>query len=258
MCVACLRPSMPLPAKKSLECVAHIRSFKSSGTTRDVRLRLMRVISFRSYSRDRPHVDSAMDAAASGLFILELLRVSLCQSKPQRSHLRVSVTLFFSGNLVLSFLLRRKRLLFYTLTDIMTTSKRCLAFVAGAALTLGLLLLASQLWHFNNNSWIAIFDGELPPVPEYGPDDEVKELLYTDTRRPGTGLDTAPLDYATEENLSAAATPSTTRMADWDPIWDDPSKWPSWSTPGPTPTSSSVSSLRTDNNPEADLEDYAQ
>lgn len=140
----------------------------------------------------------------------------------------------------------------------MGTSRRCQAVLAGVALTIGLLLLASQLWHLKNDSWITVFEGGLPPVPEYGPGDEVKELHYTDNRKPGSGLDTSTLGHAIEETSSAAPTPtpSMTRMLYWDTTWEDRGKWPGWSTPGPTPTTSSVPSPPVDEITEADLEDH--
>lgn len=137
----------------------------------------------------------------------------------------------------------------------MVNSRHYQAFIGGVVVAFALLFLASQFWHWNSDSGMAIFDGELPSVPEYGPKDEVKELHYTDNKKTPEELDKAPLNYAIGKTSNAPVMPSMTRIASWDTAWDDRRKWPGWSTPTPTPTSSSIPSLSTGNISKADVKE---
>lgn len=111
----------------------------------------------------------------------------------------------------------------------MLNPKRRQALIGAALIVFGLVSLVI-LWTWNTGNdeiGIAMFNGNLPPIPTESLDDEAVELHTADGRE----LDMQPvttgiyIPEAEEPGTPGPAT-STRRIMEWDPAWNDRRKWP--------------------------------
>lgn len=107
------------------------------------------------------------------------------------------------------------------------------ALLAGAAVASVLLFLLAQLVRSHSHNGLAIFHGNLPPIPEYAADD--RQVLRQPDRE-----DSNPTSQTTPISKPADIIPSETRTRQWDDAWDDKNLWPNISKPVPTPASVST------------------
>lgn len=107
------------------------------------------------------------------------------------------------------------------------------ALLAGAAIATVLLFLVAQLVRSHSRNGLAIFDGNLPPIPEYAADD--KPVLRQPDRR-----DSYLTPQTTSMSKPAGITPLDTPVKQWDDAWDDKDLWPKISKSPPTPASVST------------------
>ncbi|KAJ5894955.1 hypothetical protein N7495_006646 [Penicillium taxi] len=122
---------------------------------------------------------------------------------------------------------------------------------AAATIAFGLWFLTSRLRvlqiDWGKHSGIDLFDGSLPPVPNYDPENEA-ELYDTDPTEPESGYQAT----TTENELVKA--PSPTSALEWNSGWDDQEPWPEWSQT--TTTTSSESPQPTTHVSQEELEKY--
>lgn len=95
-----------------------------------------------------------------------------------------------------------------------------LASIIALGLVFTVLLLTQRHEKDIRNAGVAIFKGNLPPVPNYvnGP---VHASAYSEPKTTHT---------LTDSSIEGTAT-SKAAAVQWDPAWDDKSKWPKWSRP---------------------------
>jgi alpha-1,3-mannosyltransferase len=145
----------------------------------------------------------------------------------------------------------------------MVRARQYQALVAGITLVLGLWFMLAwfhdlNVLRWNHDAYLDVFDGNLPPVPHYQPDEPPFQSHKIDEQQPQSGGDfdsqSAPppspvfaLVKPTPLTGSATPTPSHSWYGDWNPAWDDRETWPKLSRPSNSTSSthSAVLSLPT-------------
>ncbi|KAJ5612574.1 hypothetical protein N7510_005768 [Penicillium lagena] len=167
----------------------------------------------------------------------------------------------------------------------MVRARQYQALGAGIALVVGLWFMLAWFHELNiprwkNDAYLAIFNGNLPPVPHYQPDEPPFQSHEIDEQQPQSGgdvYDSLPEDDRLEEDLKmkvdipeiehaenagsasspspistlvkptplmVSATPTSSRSwyGDWNPAWNDKETWPKHPKPSNS-TSSSHSAI---------------
>lgn len=117
----------------------------------------------------------------------------------------------------------------------MTGARHYQALLAGAFIATVLLFLLAQLVRSHNRNGLAIFQGDLPPIPEYDSSDK-PELHEPIGNNPESEIQQTSTSSPTE------IVPSQTPSKQWDDSWNDKSLWPNISKSAPTPASVSTPS----------------
>ena len=90
------------------------------------------------------------------------------------------------------------------------------ALLAGAAIATAVLFLLAQRVRPHSRSGLAIFNGDLPPIPEYSDNPELQEPTNESEIEPQTMTTSHPPGLA----------PSEAPPKQWDDAWDDKGLWP--------------------------------
>jgi alpha-1,3-mannosyltransferase len=113
-----------------------------------------------------------------------------------------------------------------------------LASIGALGLVLTVLLLTRRHAEDIRNAGVAIFKGNLPPVPDYV-DRHVQASTFSEPKITHTST------YSSNEITAT----SEADAPQWDPAWDDKSKWPKWSRPlTNSPLNASLNSTVTNSN----------
>lgn len=110
-------------------------------------------------------------------------------------------------------------------------SRQRQALIIASLVALVFLTLIITLWDwntYNHDVGIALFEGNLPPVPEYperARDDEAVILLNPGDGYPEIAFVTTRIYIPGDEGSFTSATPSAQTL-EWDSAWDDRGKWP--------------------------------
>lgn len=101
--------------------------------------------------------------------------------------------------------------------------QRRYSWVLASIVALGLVLIVyhmnSPLEDDDRDSWMTVFKGHLPPVPDYENGHVAHEDAYTEPKTTHTSTPEST-EYTTQSSA-----------AKWDPTWEDKGKWPQWSRP---------------------------
>lgn len=109
-------------------------------------------------------------------------------------------------------------------------SRQRQALIIASLTSLVFLTLIITLWDwntYNHDIGIALFEGKLPPIPEYSERaraDEAGILHNPDDRVPEIVVVTTRIYIPGAKESSTSATPS--EHLEWDSAWDDRGKWP--------------------------------
>ncbi|KAJ5622589.1 hypothetical protein N7528_005821 [Penicillium herquei] len=118
------------------------------------------------------------------------------------------------------------------------------ALIGGVIWTLGLVFLGFRLYvyysRWNNDLGISIFDGHLPPVPQYQDTDSASQNPSTSDPEL-----LKPLQDSTQEDIvdkpSVPRPTETGPTGEWSLAWNNKSIWPDWSSTSSTPNGATKS-----------------
>ena len=106
------------------------------------------------------------------------------------------------------------------------------AVVGGVTVTLALLFVASRLYahyrQYNHDPGLSIFNGKLPPVPQYKNPDRESPIPSSPNLESEQAHDPTSA-HADDTDPSPVLLATATTASVWESEWSDETTWPSWS-----------------------------